>query len=135
MPTIDTVKRITVDEFKDEDREVAERIGNIYNYFAEQVTNAINGELDFENLKRSLLRIDVTVDATGNPVQTVRFVNNVGLIGTKVINAENLTNRVNYVTATPFISFSSSGDGTYTIDNIKGLNANENYRLTVELIF
>ena len=135
MPFIDTVKRITTEEFKPEDREVAERIGNIYNFFAEQVTNVLNGNIDFANLRRSLLTIDVTVAANGTPIQTTQFNNSVGLQGTKVINAVNLTNRVNFLESTPFISFTSQGTGLYTIDNITGLNAGQSYRLTIELIF
>lgn len=135
MPLIDTVKRITTEEFKPEDREVAERIGNIYNYFAEQVTNVLNGNVDFDNLQRSLLEIQVIVDANGNPIQRTQFSTSVGLNGTKTIRAINLTNTVNYLQSSPFISFSSDGTGIYTINNITGLNAGESYRLTVELIF
>lgn len=135
MPFIDTVKRITTDEFKPEDREVAERIGNIYNFFAEQVTNVLNGNVDFANLDRSLITLDIIVGANGNPSQTSQFNANTGLQGTKVVNAVNLTNRVNYLQSTPFISFTSQGTGLYTIDNITGLNSGESYRLTIELIF
>jgi len=81
MPFIDTVKRITTDEFKPEDREVAERIGNIYNYFAEQVTNVLNGNVDFANLQRALITIDVVVDSNGNPLQSTQFNNSIGLSG------------------------------------------------------
>lgn len=135
MPFIDTVKRITTDEFKPEDREVAERIGNVYNYFAEQVTNVLNGNIDAENLGRPIITLDVTTNANGTPTQTTRFTSKVGLKGTVVLNATNLTNRVNFVQSNPFISFNSQGNGTYTIENIRGLNPNEQYRLTVELKF
>lgn len=135
MALIDTVKRITVEEFKDEDREVAERIGNVYNYFAEQVTNAINGNLDFENMNRAILEIETIVDTNGNPLQLTRFNTQVGLKGTQVLRAVNTTNAANYVTGQPFISFTSEGTGSYTINNIKGLNPGENYRLVIELVF
>lgn len=135
MPFIDTVKRIKTDEFKKEDREVAERIGNIYNYFAEQVTNVLNGNIDFSNLQRSVITLTVIVDANGTPTNTLQFSNNIGLQGVQVIRAVNTTNRVNFVTGQPFVSFTSEGTGVYTIENIKGLNPNENYTLTIELIF
>ena len=135
MPFIDTVKRINIDEFKPEDRETAERIGNVYNYFAEQVTNVLNGNIDYENLQQSLATINVAVNANGTPLQTTQFTANPGLQGTVVVNALNLTNRVNYTQGQPFVSFVSQGTGVYTIDNIKGLNPNESYRLTVELKF
>ena len=135
MPFLDTVKRITTEEFKPEDREVAERIGNIYNYFAEQVTNVLNGNVDFDNLQRSLLEIEVIVDGNGNPIRKTQFSTTTGLRGVTVIRAVNTTNRVNYLQGQPFVSFSSSGTGLYTIDNITGLNSGENYTLTIELIF
>lgn len=135
MPFIDTVKRITAEEFKPEDREVAQRIGNIYNYFAEQVTNVLNGNVDFSNLTRSLIQLDVITDANGTPIQTTRFNARVGLRGTNVIRAVNNTNLVNFTEGQPFVSFSSAGTGLYTVSNIKGLNPNQQYTLTLELIF
>lgn len=135
MPFLDTVKRITTEEFKEEDREVAERIGNVYNYFAEQVTNVLNGNIDFDNLQRSLLTIDIIVDSNGNPIQKTQFNNSNGLQGTKIIRATNLTNSANYLQSCPFMTFTSLGTGIYTINNITGLNAGEKYTLVIELIF
>jgi hypothetical protein len=135
MPQIDTVKRITVEEFKEEDREIAERIGNIYNYFAEQVTNIINGKLDFDNMNRAILTLEIIVDSNGNPLQTSQFTTSVGLRGTTIINAVNNVNFANYVNSHPYISFTSDGTGRYTINNIKGLRPNEAYTLTIELVF
>lgn len=135
MPFLDTVKRITTEQFKPEDREVAERIGNIYNYFAEQVTNVLNGNIDFDNLQRSLIEVEVIVDSNGNPIRKTQFSTNTGLRGISVVRAINTTNRVNYLNGQPFVSFSTSGTGLYTIDNITGLNVGENYTITIELIF
>lgn len=135
MPSIDSVKRITVEDFRDEDKEVAERIGVTYNYFAEQVTNVLNGGIDFENMNRSTISVQLAVDSTGNPSQVSKFTAAVGVQGINIIRAENLTSRTNYVVSAPFMSYTSSGDGVYTIDNIKGLVTNDNYRLLVELIF
>ena len=135
MPKIDTVKRITTDEFSDEDQEVAERIGNIYNYFAEQVTNVLNGGIDSENTGRPIIQLSAVVDANGTPVRQIKFTSNAGLKGIKVINAVNRTNRVNYVENHPFISFLSQGTGVYTIENIKGLITAQDYLLTLELVF
>jgi hypothetical protein len=133
MPSIDTVKRIIADEFKPEDREVAERIGNIYNFFAEQVTNVLNGNVDYENLTQNILTLDVIVDSNGNPIRSTKFSTTVGLIGTNVINARNQVNLANYLNSQPFISWSTNGQGVYTINNITGLRPNEEYTLTIEL--
>jgi hypothetical protein len=135
MPSIDTVKRIIADDFKSEDREVAERIGNIYNYFAEQVTNVLNGNVDYQNLNQSVVTLNVSTDTNGSPLRTTQFQASIGLIGTSVINARNLTNRVNYLNSQPFISWSANGRGVYTINNITGLRPGEEYELTLELKF
>lgn len=135
MPFIDTVKRINVDEFKKEDRDTVERIAEIYNYFAEQVTDTINGNLDFDNLNRSVLSLEVSVLSTGKPVNELKFSAKVGLVGTKVLRAENLTNAAIYPSGCPFLSFSASGSGIYTVTNITGLQAGNKYRLTIELVF
>ncbi len=135
MPKIDTVKRITTDEFKEDDREVAERIGNIYNYFAEQVTNVINGKIDSENTGRPVITLTITVDSSGRPIQETQFVNKTGLRGIDVIRAVNNVNRINFVDSHPFISYISDGSGTYTIENITGLRAAEEYTLIMELVY
>jgi len=135
MPQIDNVKRINVEDFPSKDRETVERIANNYNFFAEQVTNVLNGQVDFDNLNRSLVELDVTTNTNGVPINTTKFSAEVGLIGTKVIRADNLTNKINFVTGAPFIVFSASGSGTYTIEKITGLIANNKYRIAIELIF
>jgi hypothetical protein len=135
MPFIDSVKRIKTDEFKSEDRDVAERIGNVYNFFAEQVTNILNGNLDEFNLGRPIITLTVTTNAAGIPVQQTRFSSKIGLKGTKVIRAVNTTNSVNFLQSGPFITYSSQGNGIYSVNNITGLNPSETYQLTIELIF
>lgn len=132
---IDTVKRINIDEFKKEDREVAEKIGNVYNYFAEQVTNAINGNLDYDNINKQVITLTLQVGSDGKPSQTTQFSTNTGVIGTTVLRAVNNTNTAGYVTGQPFISYTASGDGLYTINHITGLTVGNEYTLTIELTF
>lgn len=135
MSLIDNVKRINVEEFKDEDKEVAGRIAEYYNYFAEQVTNTINGNLDFDNLNRALVTINVTINSSGIPQSPTQFTSNTGLQGTKVIRADNLTNSASYPLGSPFITWSTSGNGTYTIQHITGLQPLSRYRIVIELVF
>ncbi len=135
MPLMDTVKRITTDEFKEEDREVAERIGSVYNYFAEQVTNILNGRIDSANLGRPIISLTVSTDNNGKPLKITQFSNKIGMVGTKVLRAVNTTNVPNYLQNAPFLSFTAEGTGLYTIDNITGLNPNEEYVLAIELVF
>lgn len=135
MPFIDSVKRIKIDEFKAEDREVAERIGNIYNPFAEQITNVLNGNVDEFNLGRPIITLKVTTNASGIPLKLTQFSNKVGLRGINIIRAQNITNSVNYLQGSPIISFSTQGTGVYTVNHVTGLNPSQEYQLTFELIF
>jgi len=135
MPRIDNVKRITVEDFPEEDRETVERIANNYNFFAEQVTNVLNGNIDFDNLNRSLVTIGLTVNTAGTPTIVTRFTAPRGLKGTKVVRADNLTSPTAGVTGAPFITFGSNGQGTYTLTQVRGLIPNNQYNLVVELIF
>lgn len=132
---MDTVKRLNADEFKDDDKETVQRIAELYNYFAEQTTNIINGNIDFDNMNRELRQIDVVVDANGTPNITTQFSATVGMRGTNVLRVVNLTNTGTYPTGNPLISFTASGSGLYTIDNITGLVAGNEFRLTFELVF
>lgn len=135
MPFIDSVKRIKVEDFPKDQQDTAARIGEVYNYFAEQVTNALNGNIDFDNLNRRLLEINVTVDSAGTPIAETRFTTDRGLVGTKVLRADNLTNSISYPSGCPFLNYSSSGNGAYTIKNITNLPANNKFRLVIELVF
>lgn len=135
MPFIDTVKRINVEDFPEEGREIVSRIAETYNFFAEQVTNTLNGNVDITNLDRNIIELTVSVNSNGIPTQAIQFTGEVGLRGTKVLRADNLTNNVNYPTSGPFVSFTPSGTGLYTIDHITGLVANNQFRLVLELVF
>lgn len=135
MPKIDNVKRISPEEVGEESREAVEAVAQYYNYFAEQVTNALNGNLDFDNLKRSLLTIEVTLNTNGVPISVTKFAGNIGLKGINVIRADNLVNAAVYPTSGPFITFGASGDGFYTILHITGLATLTKYRIVLELIY
>lgn len=135
MPRIDNVRRINSADFPTDSQQTMAQLAEIYNYFAEQVTNTLNGGVDFSNLSRSLVEIQLSTNALGNPIQTTRFTAGIGIQGINVVRADNLTNIIGYPNSAPFVSFTTSGTGTYTIQNVTGLRPTENYRLVLELIF
>lgn len=135
MSRIDNIQRIIVEDFPPEDRAVASRIAEYYNYFAEQVTETINGNIDYDNLNKELKVVDVIADSSGTPILETRFQADVGLRGLTVIRAQNQDNPSIYPSGYPFISFTPDGTGIYTINNITGLPANNKFRLTLELSY
>lgn len=134
MARLDNVRRINAAEFPKDDRETVERLSVILNFFMEDVVNALNGNIDFENLNREIKELDITVDANGTPIRNQQFTSTVDLAGTKIIRVDNLTNAAVFPTDTPFLTYTTNGTGTFTIQNITGLPANNRFRLIVELV-
>ena len=135
MALLDNVKRLVVEEFKKEDQEMIEKLSTYYNFFVENVTNVVNGNIDFDNMNRSDIQFTVTVGANGVPTRDLNITSNSGAIGINVLRAENLTNTSTFPSTAPFVSYTPSGTGVYKIEHITGLQANNQYRITAELIF
>lgn len=134
MPRIDNVKRILVDQYPKEDRQTVSQLAETINYFMEQVTNTLNGNVDFDNLKTKIVQLELTVDSNGIPLSNGKFSASTGIIGTKVIRVDNLTNTGVYPTTAPFINYTASGSGIYTITNITGLLPGYKWRLIFEVV-
>lgn len=136
MALLDTPRRLQLDNISEDNRDDFRVMAELYNYFIEQVTNTVNGQLDYQNLTKNLITVDVTVDSNGNPILGGSFSAPQGMVGHKVLRADNLTNSSIYPTTAPFMTFtaSNSGNGIYNIQNITGLPANNKFRLLVELI-
>jgi len=135
MARIDEPRRLNVDEFPKESRQTIEMLAEYYNYAIEQITNAINGNLDYDNLKKKIIELEFKTDSLGQPSPRLQFTADVGLVGTKVIRADNQSNTTTYPITHPFISYSTSGNGIYSINNIIGLRSSTKYRLVIELIY
>lgn len=134
MSRLDNLRRLTADgQFSDEQRQVIEKVAEVFNFHMEQVVNVVNGNLDFDNLKSKLVQFDVTVDSSGVPISTTNFTQAVGAIGGQVISAINTTSSVLFPTSAPFVTFSATGRGVYTIKHVSGLQANNTYRIILKL--
>jgi len=135
MARLTNVQRIIIEDFQEEDRDTVSKLANILNYYMTQNTDIINGRLDYDNINKQLVTIEVTVDANGKPIQATNFSAEAGLIGGTVLRAQNLTNSAVFPTAQPFISFSPVQSGLYRINNISGLQPNNKYRLFYEVTY
>lgn len=133
MAFIDNVKPLTVEDFKEEFRRDGEIIAENYNYFSDQVTETINGRIDYENLAKSRITIDITVDSSGIPTRITQFSDIPNVSGISVLRAINLTNSLVYPNTAPFVSFNTINSGFYEVKHVTGLPANNNFRLTLEL--
>lgn len=132
MAKINNFRRISTSEYAGENAQMIETLAESLNPFMREVTDAINGQIDFENLAQNIIQFEATVDANGIPVTKQLNTGKLGaLSGFSVINARNITNPASYATGQPFISFTPTGSQVININNISNLPANEKFLLTV----
>lgn len=133
MSLIDNPQKLKAEDFKEEHRETVEQISVIYNYFVEQVTNTINGNLDIENSTSDIVEFDLIVDVNGIPTYGNKFSAKEGMKGSKVVSAKSV-NGVVYPTSAPFITFDIIAKGLYNIRHCTGLQANVKFHIILELL-
>ena len=133
MGKVDNTRRILADDFDKDMREFVSKFGEIYNFTIENITNAINGQLNYDNLRKTLVEIAITVDANGIPLLGGNFVSEADMVGSTILRAINLTTVTNYVDSAPFMTYSRIQGEQYKVEHIAGLRSGENYQLLIEL--
>lgn len=132
MPIPQNVQRIIVEDYAPEERALVGKLAGTYNQFAEEITQILQGNVDFDNLKIEAITFNVTVNANGIPLQDTKIrINSNRLFGLNIIRMSNLTSPATFPTASPFITFAENGQGIVTIQHVAGLVANNEYRVTV----
>lgn len=132
MAKISNYKAISYDDYSEEAAEIMEDLADILNPFMREVTDVINGNIDFDNLKQSIIELQVTVDGSGKPNVSSLNVGSSSIKGLDVISARNLTNNSIYPNSKPFITYTPSSSGnTITLNNISGLPSNNIFLLNI----
>jgi hypothetical protein len=135
MPKLSDIRRIIPEDFSKESQEVVEGIAGSYNDFADEIYQVVNGQLDFDNLARAKVIIDITFDATGKPTTSSSIVINLSAVSMIHIGkVQNISNAAAKLTQTPYIDWSYQGSGLVKINYGVGFTAGNKYRLTLELI-
>lgn len=136
MAQLTNVRRIIVEDFPSDQQDLISRLAPNINNFMEEVVQLSRKRIDYENLARSKVQIDVTVDSTGKLINTNGrlFTNLSSLSGHIVINAANLTNNAVFPTAPPWVNYTNLGNGYIQIISVLGLPANNKFKLTIEFI-
>lgn len=131
---LSNVRRIVVEDFKQEQRETVGKLAEILNTFMDEVVSLSQGNITIENLNRTLVQIDVTIGVDGKPVGVNQI--NTGLssyTGNKIVNVQSLNGGDNVISA-PYIDCSYQGNGLVKINKIIGLPAGKKLRVTIEFI-
>ncbi len=135
MPKLSDIRRIVPEDYEEEFQESAELIAGSYNEFADEVYQLVNGGLDFDNLARASISIDITFDASGNPVGNASISCKLAYVSMVHIGKiQNLTNKSARITQVPYIDWTYSGGGIVKILYGVGFTAGSKYRLILELI-
>lgn len=140
MAQLDALKRIVAEDFKKEDKEMIEKLASILNFHMDQVANAFNGKINFENLTQEIVEITVVVNSSGQPVKSITdsSINSnfqfstsrlTGAIGSAIISAQNLTDPSAYTSSAPFMHFEKISDKLFKINKINGLPAANKFLL------
>lgn len=133
MALIDNPQKLKAEDFTEEHRETVEKISTIYNYFVEQVTNTINGNLDKDNTTSDLVEIDLIVDANGIPTYGSKFSAKSGMKGSKVVSCKSVGS-ITYPSSAPFITFETVSSTLYNIKHCTGIQANVKFKVLLELM-
>ncbi len=129
-------KRIRTEDFPEEVRPTIEKLGFIFNAFAEQLVNLLNKNIDFQNLNMEVVSLDITTDGSGNLVNppSIRTTLNTKIQGAICIKADNLTSIGTFPTSQPFVSYSMINNNLISVLNVSGLQNSSTYRLKLMLI-
>lgn len=131
MPKINNYRRITTGEYSAENTQLITNLANTLNPFMREVTDVLNGGLDFENVSFKLLNVELAVNEDGIPNTNKINTGKDRVNGFIVISARNLTNVNIPATSQPFITFTPIGNGLVNINKITGLPSANRFQLTL----
>lgn len=138
MSRIPDLRLLNKEDFDAKDQGFIDRLSFPINNFMQQVVNVLKNGIDFNNLNQQINTITVSVDAFGNPVNTIQFQNslNTKIQGMVCINAFNESANIRFPSAQPGITFTQNNKALI-ITNISALSFGENqtnsdtYQLTI----
>lgn len=134
MAQLTNVRRIVVEDFPAESRETVSKLASTLNNFMEEVTELSRNAVDYDNLARTKIVFDVTVDASGRPQGLSQI--NIGLSsysGKILIDVQGISPS-DVVVSAPWLDCTYQGNGLVRINRILGLPTGKKMRVTVEFI-
>lgn len=137
MPKLSDIRRIIPEDVDNKSTpvEVVEVVAGSYNEFADEIYQVINGQLDFDNLARAKVSLDISFDSTGKPVGNSNISTNLAFVSMLYIGKiQNLTSSAEKLIQSPYIDWSYQGNGVVKINYGIGFQSGKKYRLTLELV-
>ena len=132
MAKVPDLKRITVEDFSPDDRPLVKKLAFVINSFHEQVRNALNQNINFDNLAQEVKTLSFSTDITGQPLNQLTFQSNLAnrVQGIQVVRTVITSDNTQVVETLPVISWSQNVR-LITITHIGGLLPETGYQLTL----
>lgn len=134
MGQLSNVRRIIVEDYPEEDRNAVGKLAAVLNPFMDEVVELTRKRINFDNLARSLIVIDITVDENGIAKGIGQINTGLGSYsGKNLVNIQSLAGGPNVVSA-PYLDCTYQGNGIVKINRFFGLPANKKLRVSIEFI-
>lgn len=132
MAKIPDLKRVTAEDFPQEDQALVQKLGFIINSFHEQVRNILNKKVDFDNLAQETKVLSFATGEDGQPLNDVVFKSNLsnrirGILPVRIVITSDNTQ---VATTAPVITWTQAVNQV-TITHIGGLSPETGYELTI----
>lgn len=133
MAKLNSYSRIITKDYDDDQQPIVEKMGGQINEGFSPLYSALSNRLTFEeNFLCSVREVEVTLAASGVPIQrtSVGLSNNLPVKSVLVLSATNKTSAGVFPTGAPFITFQQNGNVLF-IDHITGLAPNNRYIIRI----
>ena len=135
MGQISNIRRIIVEDYEKDMQPTIERLSNTLNNFMEEVVNLSRGNIDYVNLDRTKIVLDVSVDANSKPINLSQIQTGLSSFsGSIIINVQGVNSSTDVVISTPYLDCTYQGNGLVKINRIFGLPTAKKMRVTIEFI-
>lgn len=135
MPKVSETRRIVPEDFEPDFQDAISKVAGPVNDFSDELVAVVNGQLDFDNLARRKVQLDIVVDGNGKPTLSSRISTGLGFVS--MIHVGKVTNNTNVslrLTQLPYIDWVYEGGGFVRVNFVHGLIAGNKYSLILEII-
>lgn len=134
MAKLSNVIRINPSDFPKDDQQLVSKLAGILNYFMQEVVDAFEGNINFDNTNFESTEITVTVDSLGVPLTDTFFsVSSGSVSGIIPIKVTNTTNTILIPDHLPFIDWVFTNN-QYKVQRVTGLNATNTYTIKLLIV-